>query len=164
MEEEPKMADHLHSLLHQGIVDDQFLQLYQLQDESNPDFVAEVVALYFEDSERLLEELTKTLSQEPVDFKVVDAYVHQLKGSCSSLGVLRVKNACIAFRSFYESSDLQGCWQALQQLKQEYIILKSKLEELLEANAVSLGLDSSWTPNEQIDHSFEVHAGETMTS
>ncbi|KAJ6722023.1 HISTIDINE-CONTAINING PHOSPHOTRANSFER PROTEIN 1 [Salix viminalis] len=37
-----------------GFLDAQFQQLQLLQDESNPDFVAEVVSLFFEDSERLL--------------------------------------------------------------------------------------------------------------
>lgn len=44
-----------------GFLDDQFNQLQQLQDESNPDFVVEVVSLFFEDSERLLNELAKAL-------------------------------------------------------------------------------------------------------
>ena len=44
-----------------GFLDDQFNQLQQLQDESNPDFVVEVVSLFFEDSDRLLNELAKAL-------------------------------------------------------------------------------------------------------
>jgi histidine-containing phosphotransfer protein len=43
------------------VLDQQFTQLQQLQDESNPEFVSEVVSLFFEDSERLLEELTESL-------------------------------------------------------------------------------------------------------
>lgn len=45
-----------------GFLDAQFMQLQQLQDENNPDFVVEVVSLFFEDSERLLKELTFALS------------------------------------------------------------------------------------------------------
>jgi histidine-containing phosphotransfer protein len=45
----------------QEVLDQQFTQLQQLQDESNPEFVSEVVTLFFEDSERLLEELTESL-------------------------------------------------------------------------------------------------------
>lgn len=44
-----------------GFLNEQFNQLQQLQDESNPDFVVEVVSLFFEDSERLLNELAKAL-------------------------------------------------------------------------------------------------------
>lgn len=45
----------------QGLLDEQFSQLQQLQDETTPDFVEEVVALFFEDSERLLRQLTESL-------------------------------------------------------------------------------------------------------
>lgn len=45
----------------QGILDDQFSQLQMLQDESTPDFVEEVVTLFFDDSVKLLENLTESL-------------------------------------------------------------------------------------------------------
>jgi len=38
-------------------LDDQFTQLQQLQDESNPEFVGEVIGLFFEDSVKLLTDL-----------------------------------------------------------------------------------------------------------
>ncbi|KAL5995079.1 peroxiredoxin type-2 [Asimina triloba] len=91
-----------------GLLDDQYTQLQQLQDESNPDFVFEVVSLFFDDSEKLLNELTGVLNEQPLDFKKVDAHVHQLKGSSSSIGAQRVKNVCIAFRSFCEAKNHEG--------------------------------------------------------
>lgn len=45
----------------QGYLDDQFSQLQMLQDESSPDFVEEVVTLFFDDTEKLLENLTESL-------------------------------------------------------------------------------------------------------
>ena len=51
----------LYTFSMQGFLDDQFTQLQMLQDASNPDFVAEVISLFSEDSERLLTELTKAL-------------------------------------------------------------------------------------------------------
>ncbi|KAL5995078.1 peroxiredoxin type-2 [Asimina triloba] len=81
------LVDLTSSLFSEGFLDDQFTQLQMLQDESNPDFVFEVVTLFFDDSERLLNELTKVLELQPVDFKKVDAHVHQLKGSSSRSGV-----------------------------------------------------------------------------
>lgn len=41
----------------QGVLDEQFLQLQQLQDESSPNFVSEVVTIYFHESEKLLTNL-----------------------------------------------------------------------------------------------------------
>lgn len=42
-------------------MDSQFIELQKLQDEGNPDFIVEVVSLFFEDSERLLNDLTAAL-------------------------------------------------------------------------------------------------------
>ncbi|CAN1149855.1 Histidine-containing phosphotransfer protein 1 [Linum perenne] len=130
------------SLFTEGFLDSQFAQLQLLQDESNPDFVVEVVSLFFEDSDRLLDDLTKALDpQQGVDFKKVDAHVHQLKGSSSSIGAQRVKNACVAFRSFCDEQNIEGSLRCLQQVKQEYYLVKNKLENLirLEQQIVAAG-------------------------
>ncbi|KAJ6904050.1 hypothetical protein NC651_021256 [Populus alba x Populus x berolinensis] len=124
-------VEYTKSLFREGFLDAQFQQLQLLQDESNPDFVAEVVSLFFEDSERLLTDLTSALEQQNIDFKKVDAHVHQFKGSSSSIGALRVKNDCIAFRNFCEEQNIEGCLRCLQQLKQDYYLVKSKLEALI---------------------------------
>ncbi|XP_010242577.1 PREDICTED: histidine-containing phosphotransfer protein 1 isoform X2 [Nelumbo nucifera] len=108
-----RLVDYTASLFREGFLDDQFTQLQQLQDESNPDFVFEVVSLFFEDSERLLNDLAISLDQPSVDFKKVDAHVHQLKGSSSSIGAQRVKNVCIAFRNFCEEQNIEGTMEVL---------------------------------------------------
>lgn len=45
----------------QGVLDEQFLQLQQLQDESSPDFVSEVVNIYFHETEKLLRNFRELL-------------------------------------------------------------------------------------------------------
>ncbi|XP_057499570.1 histidine-containing phosphotransfer protein 1-like [Actinidia eriantha] len=127
-----QLSEHKTSLYNEGFLDDQFTQLQQLQDESNPDFVVEVVSLFFEDSERLLTELTKTLDQHSVDFRKVDAHVHQLKGSSSSIGAHRVQEVCISFRNYCDEQNVEGCLKCLQQVKNEYTHVKNKLETLFE--------------------------------
>ncbi|ESW16763.1 hypothetical protein PHAVU_007G183200 [Phaseolus vulgaris] len=125
-----QLVDYTASLFHEGFLDEQFNQLQQLQDESNPDFVVEVVTLFFEDAERLLNELTKTLGQPSTDFKKLDALVHQLKGSSSSIGAHRVHRVCISFRNSCEEQNVEGCLKNLQQVTQEYYLVKSRLEAL----------------------------------
>ncbi|WKA03464.1 hypothetical protein VitviT2T_021571 [Vitis vinifera] len=70
------------------------------------------------------------LDQQNVDFKRVDSHVHQLKGSSSSIGPQRVKNVCIAFRNYCEEQNTDACLSCLQQVKQEYSLIKSTLETL----------------------------------
>ncbi|KAE8076901.1 hypothetical protein FH972_015522 [Carpinus fangiana] len=136
-----RLAEYTKSLFMEGILDAQFLQLQQLQDESNPDFVVEVVTLFFDDSEKLLNDIARALDQQCVDFKKIDAHVHQLKGSSSSVGAQRVKNACVAFRNFCEEQNAEGSLRCLQQVKQEYNLVKNKLETLfrLEQQIVAAG-------------------------
>jgi len=127
-----ELVDLTRSLLAEEVLDQQFTQLQQLQDESNPEFVLEVVSLFFEDSERLLEELTESLAQDPIDYVAVDAHVHQFKGSSSSIGAQKVKNVCIKFRKCCEEEDREGCQKCLEQVKQEFSLVKSKLEHMFE--------------------------------
>uniref|UniRef100_A0A5B7B276 Histidine-containing phosphotransfer protein n=1 Tax=Davidia involucrata TaxID=16924 RepID=A0A5B7B276_DAVIN len=138
-----QLVDYTTSLYNEGFLDDQFTQLQQLQDESNPDFVVEVVSLFFEDSERLLNELTKALDQQSVDFIKVDAHVHQLKGSSSSIGAQRVQKVCIDFRNYCEDKNTEGCLKCLQQVKNEYSLVKSKLETLFKLEQQLLGAGKS---------------------
>ncbi|XAR52539.1 hypothetical protein NMG60_11020671 [Bertholletia excelsa] len=136
-----QLTDYKASLYNEGFLDDQFTQLQQLQDESNPKFVVEVVTLFFKDSERLLNELAISLEQQSVDFKRLDAHVHQLKGSSSSIGAQRVRNACMSFRNHCEEKNIEGCLKCLQQVKNEYSLVKNKLQTLftLEQQLVAAG-------------------------
>ncbi|XP_022949340.1 pseudo histidine-containing phosphotransfer protein 6 isoform X2 [Cucurbita moschata] len=98
-------------LFHQGVLDEQFLQLQQLQDESSPNFVSE---------------------RELTDYKKMGNHLNQLMGSSSSIGANRVRNVCIAFRANSEQSNRAGCLRALEVLEHEYCYLKSKLHELFQ--------------------------------
>jgi histidine-containing phosphotransfer peotein len=44
-----------------GVLNQQFTELQQLQDENNPGFVYEVVSLFFDDAGRLINELSSNL-------------------------------------------------------------------------------------------------------
>lgn len=48
-------------LVFQGYLDEQFLQLEDLQDEANPNFVEEVVKLFYTDSARFIRNIELTL-------------------------------------------------------------------------------------------------------
>ncbi|CAH9112497.1 unnamed protein product [Cuscuta europaea] len=149
-----QFVDVVVSIYRQNFLDDQYAQLRQLEDESNPDFVVEVVMLFFEDSERIIDCLTTAMQQQIVDFKQVDAIAHQFKGSTSSVGAQRVKNACLCMRTLCEQENLDGCLQCLQLIRNEYFLVKSGLEAIINMEqqimaaggtipAFSVGMDAS---------------------
>ncbi|CAL9037688.1 unnamed protein product [Musa banksii] len=122
----------VNSMYIEGLLDQQFQQLQMLQDASSPGFVAEVITLFCEDAERILTELTKLVDQAVVEFQKVDAYVHQLKGSSSSVGAQNVKLACIQFRQFCEENNKDGCLNALNVVKHHYYLLRNKFDTMLQ--------------------------------
>ncbi|GMY34362.1 histidine-containing phosphotransfer protein 4 [Fagus crenata] len=116
------------SLFDQGFLDDQFIQLEELQDDANPNFVEEVVTLYYRDSSRLILNIDQALERNPLDFNKLDNYMHQFKGSSTSIGAKKVKVECTQFREYCKTGNGEGCMRTFQQLKKEYTILKRKLE------------------------------------
>ncbi|XP_074339253.1 histidine-containing phosphotransfer protein 1-like [Apium graveolens] len=136
-----RYIEYVGSLFNEGYLDHLFTQLQQLQDLSNPGFVADMISTYFEESEKLLNDVTEVMDQQPIDFKKVDAYVHNLKGTSSSIGAQRIRNACIAFHSSYVELNTEACMKCVVQVKQEYAIVKEKLQNLfrLEKQIVEAG-------------------------
>ncbi|XP_042059715.1 pseudo histidine-containing phosphotransfer protein 6-like [Salvia splendens] len=108
--------------LRADILDEQFLQLQQLQDESSPNFVSEVVNIY----------LLCMVDRELCDYKKMGIHLNQLMGSSSSIGAQRLRNVCLAFRAAPDHNNRPGCLRALELLEYEYCYLKNKLHELFQ--------------------------------
>ncbi|KAA8518602.1 hypothetical protein F0562_016076 [Nyssa sinensis] len=120
------------SMHDEGMLDSQFTQIQALQDESNPNFVAEVISLFCDDAKRIITELHKYLDQPDVDYHKLDAYVHQLKGSSSSIGAQRMKLACVDLRQASDEKNKERCLQALNKIMYEYCLLQNKFQTLVQ--------------------------------
>ncbi|XP_075101465.1 histidine-containing phosphotransfer protein 4-like [Nicotiana tabacum] len=116
------------SLFDQEYLDEQFIQLEELQDDANPNFVEEVVNLYFTDSARFIRNIELALANGPYDFNKLDDMMYRFKGSSSSIGAKRVKSECSQFQEYCNQRNIEGCKRAFQGVKQEYATLKSKLD------------------------------------
>ncbi|XP_068478229.1 histidine-containing phosphotransfer protein 4-like isoform X2 [Phaseolus vulgaris] len=117
------------SLFDQGLLDEQFIQLEELQDDANPNFVEEIVTLHYRDSSRLISSIEQALKERnPLDFNKLDTLMHQFKGSSSSIGAKKVKAECNLFREYCRVGNAEGCMRSFQQLKKEYAALRKKLE------------------------------------
>ncbi|GER52106.1 histidine phosphotransfer protein [Striga asiatica] len=123
-----QLAKMRQSLFDQGYLDEQFHQLEELQDDANPNFVEEIVTLYYRDSARLIQNIEQALDKNPVDFAKLDGLMHQFKGSSSSIGARKVKTESTQFREHCRTGDGEECKKTFQQVKKEYAALKKKLE------------------------------------
>ncbi|PIN16294.1 Two-component phosphorelay intermediate involved in MAP kinase cascade regulation [Handroanthus impetiginosus] len=127
------MTGLLALLFHQGVLDEQFLELQQLQDESSPNFVLEVFNIYFHEAEKLLRSLRSLLVDgEFSDYKKMRIHLNLLIGSSSTIGAKRIRNVCIVFRTASDQNNKIGCLRALELLEYEYCYLKNKLHELFQ--------------------------------
>ncbi|XP_020260322.1 histidine-containing phosphotransfer protein 2-like isoform X2 [Asparagus officinalis] len=95
------------SMIAEGLLDQQFNQLLMLEEDGGG-FLVEVIKLFCDDSERMISELSSLIDQPVVDFQKVGSFVHQLKGSSSSIGAHNIMVACMHFRQFCEQNDKQG--------------------------------------------------------
>ncbi|CAN4119244.1 unnamed protein product [Withania somnifera] len=116
------------SLFEQEYLDEQFIHLEELQDDANPNFVEEVVKLFYTDSARFIRNIGLALENEPYDFAKLDNLMYQFKGSSSSIGARRVKRQCSKFQEYCNARNIEGCKNIFQLVKQEYDTLKTKLE------------------------------------
>ncbi|KAK2425247.1 Histidine-containing phosphotransfer protein 4 [Trifolium repens] len=123
-----QLAAMKQSLFDQGHLDEQFIQLEELQDDANPNFVEEIVTLYYRDSSRLISSLEQTLERNPLDFNKLDTIMHQFKGSSSSIGAKKVKAESTLIREYCRTGNAEGCRKSFQQMKKEYVALRKRLE------------------------------------
>ncbi|URE22636.1 histidine-containing phosphotransfer protein [Musa troglodytarum] len=128
-----QLASMKKNLFDQGYLDEQFNQLEELQDESSPNFVEEVVTLFFRDSSRLMANIDQALEQCPRDFHRLHKLLHRLKGSASSIGAAKMKNECTSFGEFCSEENLEGCPRSFQKVKKEHTILRQKLESYFQS-------------------------------
>lgn len=118
----------LNQLSQEGLLNDQFQQLMQLQDDANPNFVKEVIELYFQDSAAKLDRLSAKLAESTPDYSEVDALVHQFKGSSASFGAQTITQHCVQLREVCHQQNQQACQSLLEHIRKDFVILKDKLE------------------------------------
>ncbi|KAM3760169.1 hypothetical protein ACB098_01G173700 [Castanea mollissima] len=116
------------SLFVEEIHEYQFLQLEQLQDNENPNFLQEIMTLYFRESPKTIAIIDQAFREEHFNFPGMHKYLHQLKGSSASIGANKVTKEINQALECFKGGDIQGCKAAVQRLKQEHNILRNRLE------------------------------------
>ncbi|OVA08540.1 Signal transduction histidine kinase [Macleaya cordata] len=123
-----QVASMRESLFKQGFLDEQFIQLEDLEDASNPNFVEEVCTVFFRDSLRQMTNIEQALQISPFDFTRLDDHMHHFKGSSSSIGAAKVKYQATLFREYCRDENAEGVRRAFEQMKKDLATLKKKVE------------------------------------
>ena len=80
----------------------QFNELLDLQTESEPDFMEDIVNMYCDDSQSMLEELRELVKTEGActteEMDKARATLHKLRGASSTLGAEGIQHTCEAMR------------------------------------------------------------------
>ncbi|XP_002533548.2 histidine-containing phosphotransfer protein 2 [Ricinus communis] len=137
-----QLNNSVQSMFDEGMLDSQFAQIQALQDESNPNFIAEVITSFCTDAERIITELSKNMTQQNVNFSNLESCVHQLKGSSSSIGAQRLKLACADLQQAFDDQNKAGCLQALNIITREYFLLRGKFETLIQLEKRILAIEA----------------------
>ncbi|KAM0980542.1 hypothetical protein ACFX2A_013973 [Malus domestica] len=129
------------SMLHEGMLDYQFTQLQELQDSNNPNFVAEIIKLFCDNTEQVITELEKYLCED-VDFCKLTPFVLQLHGSSSSIGARQMTLACADLRQASDDKNKEGCLHALRRITHYYIELDHKFQTLIQLEKRILDIET----------------------
>ncbi|XP_039053868.1 pseudo histidine-containing phosphotransfer protein 5-like [Hibiscus syriacus] len=123
-----QIAAMRHSFFDEEILDGQFCQLERLENGGNPNFVEEVLTMYFRDSTILLQSVEQQMETDTTDLARVDRMLHKFKGSTASIGACKVRDNITKTRELLEEGDLERAKLAFRQLRMEHNNLRAKLE------------------------------------
>ncbi|KAE8660794.1 Phosphatase 2C family protein isoform 1 [Hibiscus syriacus] len=133
------------SFFDEGILDEQFTELEQLEEKGNPSFLQQVFTMYFNDSTTVLDTVEQALGE--IDVVKLEHVLHKFKGSSASVGAKKVVNEIIKTRRLLGEGNLEGAKVAFQELRKEYENLKAMLEHYFQQLAQAGPVQAAQLPN-----------------
>ncbi|GMY36164.1 pseudo histidine-containing phosphotransfer protein 5-like [Fagus crenata] len=120
-----QIASMRQSFFDEGILGDEFIELENLETDTNPNFVTDVTKIYFFKSPGVIRAIEQALETYP---EKLDFLLQKFKESSRRIGA---KKVLIEANKIVQENN-EGSRTALQNMKQEYNTLKDKLEAYLE--------------------------------
>jgi HPt (histidine-containing phosphotransfer) domain-containing protein len=102
------------------------MNLRELQEEDEPDILAELGGLFLEDVPPQLEALREAI--ERGDASSVERVAHTLKGSSSNMGATRMATLCEELEDVGRSGDLSRAPVLIESLEAEFGRVREALE------------------------------------
>jgi two-component system, sensor histidine kinase and response regulator len=103
-----------HDVLDRKTLDD----LRALQEEDEPDLLAELIDLFLQDTSPRMSTMEQALAEG--DASAVAQVAHSLKGSCGNLGAKQMSELCAQLEATAHSGDLVQARKLFPHLQQEY--------------------------------------------
>lgn len=112
-----------------GIIDSATLSiLYDLQDEDDPNLVAELIGLYLHDSSRLMDEINTAMTSQ--DSEKLRIAAHTLKGSSSNIGALEFSELCREIEHAVRENRLSELTFGFEEFQADYNRVATALQAL----------------------------------
>jgi len=123
-----KVEDDGHSIPENPLDPDVLAGLRELQQDGEPDLLAELVEIFVSDTELRLAALREAV--ESGDASGVEQIAHAIKGSAGNMGARSMSVLTADLQDIGASGDLAGAAQKLEHLEEEYGRVRPALAEL----------------------------------
>jgi PAS domain S-box-containing protein len=101
----------------------------ELQNEIDPSLLVDLCELFIVETPQLLQTLQASL--QAGNAKAVGQDAHKIKGSCATMGAMRMAAACREIEAQVESGHIVECFPILERLQGEYIAVEKALQSYL---------------------------------
>jgi CheY-like chemotaxis protein len=112
----------------EGAIDPRVLgELLKLQDETDSDIVGELTAIFLDDSPKRVSAISSAIENN--DPEALEHNAHALKGSCTIIGAIGMKNIAYELEKIGQASRLDEAQGVLNRLEDEFVLVKEALEK-----------------------------------
>ncbi|MBI4852435.1 MAG: response regulator [Acidobacteria bacterium] len=99
--------------------------LRELQDESDPNLVADLIGIFLREAPEKINLLQKALNLS--DFRALEENAHSLKGNAGNLGAIRLQKLCYELEKSGRNSSLENVEFFIKELSKEFELTKEIL-------------------------------------
>ncbi|KAI3473458.1 hypothetical protein Pfo_031432, partial [Paulownia fortunei] len=122
----------IQSMVAEGLVNNEFLQLQSMKVNCGRDFVVQTVVSYWSAARNLFTQMTYQMDMNVVDYYDIMACACDLLARSNSIGAVRVSIACTDIFNGCHAHDKHRCMHGLTMAKREFAMLQVKLETVVE--------------------------------
>lgn len=102
-------------------------ELLKLEEDSAHNIVEELTAIFLTDSPMRVDSIRQAINEDDADG--LEHSAHALKGSCTVIGALRMKEICFELEKIGSTSSLHKLGDALPRLENEFLLVQRELTE-----------------------------------